>query len=87
VVKGVVFGKWGLRYGVEEYLTFLVDYSAWRFHKILILSLILKFPLTTVPLSLAHVNGVRHTSMKSALMNHLQGDSDKTPPDVIDVTL
>jgi hypothetical protein len=47
----------------------------------------IKFPLTTVPLSLAHVNGVRHTSMTSALMNHLQGDSDKTPPDVIDVTL
>ena len=48
---------------------------------------VLKYPLTTVPLSLSHVDGTMQTTPKATLMNHLESEVTSTPPPSINTTI
>ena len=48
---------------------------------------VLKFPLTPVPLSLSHVNGIMQKTPKSSLMKHLEALTATEAPTTVDVTI
>ena len=51
------------------------------------MSIVLKFPLTTVPLSLCHVDGTMHSTAKAELTKYLNAKVQKISPKSIDVTI
>ena len=48
---------------------------------------VLTYPLTPVPLSLCHPNGIMLKTKKSALLNALETRVKTVPPDTIDITI
>ena len=48
---------------------------------------VLSYPLTSIPLSLFHVNGSIHKSPKSAILNHLESKIISAETKRVDVTI
>ena len=48
---------------------------------------LLSYPLTSIPLSLSHVDGSIHKTPKSAILNHLESKIVSTQPKGVDVTI